>query len=724
MRSTTTTVVHGCAGYPARLLGLRDAPARLHIQGELAAAPPRAVAIVGSRAARGRGAGAARALAADLAAGGWLVVSGGALGIDAAAHRGALDAGGATVAVLASGLDAPYPGAAPATVRRDRRERGGAVRDPLRAGRAAAALALRAPQPHHRRPGRRRGGGRGGARLGLALHRCRRPATTAASCAPCPAPPAPRRSSPQGAALSSRPPPTCEAALGGRPRRPEVPLPLAGQRRGLRAGRARRRRPVRRGARSPAPGWRRARRPALSPAWSSRALRCRCRAAATYVRRSRRSCSRGRGDTWPTKQQPKLQPRPPRPASGAARAPPSPRRRRPPRPPRPPRPARPSAPARAAPARRAAAPFDKKSPRTAGSQSLVVVESPAKAQDHQEVPGRGLQGEGVGRARQGSAQVARSASTSRTTSSPSTWSSDGKKKVIGEIKQVGQDGRAASTWRPTPIARARRSPGTSPRRSSDVNPNIQRVLFNEITKKGITEALEHPRELDANKFESQQARRILDRLVGYQISPILWNKVQARAVGGARAVGRGAPGRRARGGDRRVQARGVLDRRGRRSSGQSPPPFAASVCQARRREGRARDHEGQADARSSPSCAQAPARGRRRSSARSARKNPPPPFITSQAAAGGGAQAALLAKRTMALAQRLYEGSSWARRARSVSSPTCVPTRRASPTTRYRGARRTSASSYGADVPARRADRLQDQEEAQDAHEAIRPDAR
>src|SRR5262245_39415945 len=59
----------------------------------------------------------------------------------------------------------------------------------------------------------------------------------------------------------------------------------------------------------------------------------------------------------------------------------------------------------------------------------------------------------------------------------------------------------------------------------DLNKNINRVLINEITKKGITEAIAHPTDLDAKKYESQQARRILDRLVGYEISPILWKKV-------------------------------------------------------------------------------------------------------------------------------------------------------------------------------------------------------
>jgi DNA topoisomerase-1 len=55
---------------------------------------------------------------------------------------------------------------------------------------------------------------------------------------------------------------------------------------------------------------------------------------------------------------------------------------------------------------------------------------------------------------------------------------------------------------------------------------IRRVLIQEITKKGVQDAIAKPLDLDIKKFESQQARRILDRLVGYQISPILWKKVK------------------------------------------------------------------------------------------------------------------------------------------------------------------------------------------------------
>src|SRR3974377_76945 len=54
--------------------------------------------------------------------------------------------------------------------------------------------------------------------------------------------------------------------------------------------------------------------------------------------------------------------------------------------------------------------------------------------------------------------------------------------------------------------------------------NIFRVMFNEITSKAIKAAFEHPGEIDENLVDAQQARRVLDRLVGYKISPLLWDK--------------------------------------------------------------------------------------------------------------------------------------------------------------------------------------------------------
>ena len=55
---------------------------------------------------------------------------------------------------------------------------------------------------------------------------------------------------------------------------------------------------------------------------------------------------------------------------------------------------------------------------------------------------------------------------------------------------------------------------------------ILRVLFNEITPKAIRHAIENPSEINSNTVDAQQARRILDRIVGYQVSPLLWDKVR------------------------------------------------------------------------------------------------------------------------------------------------------------------------------------------------------
>ena len=58
------------------------------------------------------------------------------------------------------------------------------------------------------------------------------------------------------------------------------------------------------------------------------------------------------------------------------------------------------------------------------------------------------------------------------------------------------------------------------------NPNLHRVAFNEITKEAVQEAIEHPRDLDLNLKEAQEARRVLDRLVGYDLSGLIWKKVR------------------------------------------------------------------------------------------------------------------------------------------------------------------------------------------------------
>jgi DNA processing protein len=95
--------------YPAYLRRIYDPPRVLYVSGELLAGDARSVALVGSRGATPQGAALARSMAAELAGAGLCVVSGLARGIDTAAHLGALDASGRTVAVLGCGLDGVYP---------------------------------------------------------------------------------------------------------------------------------------------------------------------------------------------------------------------------------------------------------------------------------------------------------------------------------------------------------------------------------------------------------------------------------------------------------------------------------------------------------------------------------------------------------------------------------------------------------------------------------------
>jgi DNA processing protein len=130
----THIVGFGCPGYPARLAQLADPPLVLYVRGTLPEDEP-GVALVGARRASQYGLRVAADLAKGLAEVGVAVISGLARGVDAAAHRGAIAAGGRTIAVLGSGIDRPYPP-----------EHDGLVEDIVRSGGAVVTeLPLDAP---------------------------------------------------------------------------------------------------------------------------------------------------------------------------------------------------------------------------------------------------------------------------------------------------------------------------------------------------------------------------------------------------------------------------------------------------------------------------------------------------------------------------------------------------------------------------------------------------
>ena len=104
-----TMVAYHHASYPRLLWQIPDPPIAMWVRGDAVALSAPAIAVVGSRAATPAGLNAARRIGRDIAAAGLTVVSGLARGIDAAAHAGAIEAGGSTIAVLGCGADVVYP---------------------------------------------------------------------------------------------------------------------------------------------------------------------------------------------------------------------------------------------------------------------------------------------------------------------------------------------------------------------------------------------------------------------------------------------------------------------------------------------------------------------------------------------------------------------------------------------------------------------------------------
>src|SRR5256884_6910461 len=101
----------------------------------------------------------------------------------------------------------------------------------------------------------------------------------------------------------------------------------------------------------------------------------------------------------------------------------------------------------------------------------------------------------------------------------------GKAKVLEEIKKAAKD-KENVCLAPDPDREGEAIAWHIAQKLGARRKNIHRVMFNEITKKAVLEALKKPGKLDQNRFDAQQARRILDRLVGYKLSPLLWDKVR------------------------------------------------------------------------------------------------------------------------------------------------------------------------------------------------------
>jgi DNA topoisomerase-1 len=293
----------------------------------------------------------------------------------------------------------------------------------------------------------------------------------------------------------------------------------------------------------------------------------------------------------------------------------------------------------------------------------------------------------------------------------------GKGSVIKELRQAAKD--AGTVYlAPDPDREGEAISWHLASVLNGVNPNIRRIEFHEVTKDAVRRALQHPRDIDTNLVNAQQARRILDRLVGYKLSPLLWRKVR-----GGLSAGR----------VQSVAVRLVCDREREIEQFVSEEYWTITARLSKHDEDaafEARLHSHATDRIEIPDeqtarrilgdlegAAYVVADVRRKDQQR----HPSPPFITSTLQQEANRRLGYTVSRTMALAQQLYEGLDVGDEG-AVGLITYMRTDsvRVVPSAQQE-ARRFIAERYGdAYVPVQPR-RYASRRSAQDAHEAIRP---
>ena len=226
-----------------------------------------------------------------------------------------------------------------------------------------------------------------------------------------------------------------------------------------------------------------------------------------------------------------------------------------------------------------------------------------------------------------------------------------KRKVVDELKKAAE--KAEALYVATDPDREGEAIGWHLAQELPVSGRkVYRVTFNEITARAIKAAFAHPGRIDQKKVEAQQARRVLDRLVGYNLSPLLWRKVQ-RGLSAGRVQS--------------VAVRLLADREREilafvpveywslhaKLRGKNPPDFVATLKEIRSEKAdlprEARVQEVVAGLEGKRWTVKAVTLGERK-------RNPAPPFITSTLQQEGARKLHFSAKKTMLLAQQLYEG--------------------------------------------------------------------
>jgi DNA topoisomerase-1 len=295
---------------------------------------------------------------------------------------------------------------------------------------------------------------------------------------------------------------------------------------------------------------------------------------------------------------------------------------------------------------------------------------------------------------------------------------EGKKKLIAELKQTAKNVESIYLAAdPDREGEAICFHLQEELRNGKNGPQIFRVMFNEITKRAIEKAFEKPGQVDVHLVDAQQARRVLDRLVGYKISPLLWDKVR-RGLSAGRV--------------QTVAVRLIVEREREIRAfvpreywtldadldAQNPPVLSARLI-------RLNDQPAEIASQQSSDEVLAALEGAgyivKSVGTREKKRNPVAPFITSTLQQESSRKLRFSVKRTMMLAQRLYEGIEIGKEG-AVGLITYMRT----DSTRVsddaiRDVRDYIRDRYGNEFLPQGPNIYKSKKEAQDAHEAIRP---
>ncbi|HEY2391482.1 MAG TPA: type I DNA topoisomerase [Candidatus Angelobacter sp.] len=357
------------------------------------------------------------------------------------------------------------------------------------------------------------------------------------------------------------------------------------------------------------------------------------------------------------------------------------------------------------------------------AKSLVIVESPAKAKTINKYLGKDFEVE---------------ASLGHIKDLPKSqlgvdlegdFSTDyvvipGKEKVVAKLKKMAKSA-SAIYLAPDPDREGEAiaahleeelSDGIGKKKKKDATP-FHRVTFNEITKKAVLEAFKHPREIDRNLVDAQQTRRVLDRIVGYQVSPLLWDKVRrGLSAGRVQTVALRLIVER----EREVKAfekkeYWTID--AHLAPGKTGPFDARFVGRGDEKTEIPNEEESKkitsALEKADWSVRNVEKKERRRSAA--------PPFTTSKLQQDGSRKLRFSVKRVMMIAQRLYEGVELGDEG-SVGLITYMRTDSVRVSNdALTEVREAIAASYGKEFLPEKPNEYKSKKAAQEAHEAIRP---